>query len=359
MSFYNKPHQISAFQAKFEALKLSFAPVVFQASYALLKLGVLAELSKHGEAGATAPVIAQNLNLSEYGVKVLLDVGLSCHLVWLKNEETYILDKIGTFLLSDHMIQVNFDFIQDVCYQSLYFLLDSVKTGKAEGLQVFGDWKTIYPALSSLPPQAKSSWFNFDHYYSDKAFPHVLSLIFAQPIKTLMDIGGNTGKWALQCLHYSPEVVVTIVDLPQQLSIATENIRLEGFSSRLNTYAADMLQANVVLPIGQEVIWMSQFLDCFAEAEILTILKNVAKAMTLNTTLYILELFWDRQSFEPAAFSINCTSIYFTALANGNSRMYHSKDLIKLLHQANLYVDNDIDEIGAGHTLLCCKKKPN
>ncbi|MGS0730468.1 SAM-dependent methyltransferase, partial [Shewanella sp. 0m-11] len=48
----------------------------------------------------------------------------------------------------------------------------------------------------------------------------------------------------------------------------------------------------------------------------------------------------------------------FTAIANGNSRMYHSKTLLKLISQAGLFVDEDIDNIGLGHTLLRCKLKP-
>ncbi|BCV44826.1 hypothetical protein TUM17379_18440 [Shewanella algae] len=44
-------------------------------------------------------------------------------------------------------------------------------------------------------------------------------------------------------------------------------------------------------------------------------------------------------------------------MANGNSRMYHSKVLLKLLQQAGFYVDEDIDDIGLGHTLLRCKLK--
>ena len=30
---------------------------------------------------------------------------------------------------------------------------------------------------------------------------------------------------------------------------------------------------------------------------------------------------------------------------------------LKLIHKAKLYIDEDIDNIGAGHTLLGCKKK--
>ncbi len=349
MAHYNKPDDVSAIQAKFEALKISFSPVIFQVTYALLKLDILKLIGEKGGAGLSANEIAETLNLSLYGVKVLLDVGLSCKLVWL-NDENYVLDKTGHFVLTDSMVQVNLDFTQDVCYQGLFHLMDAIKTGKPEGLKVLGDWKTIYPALSSLPEKAKESWFAFDHYYSDQAFPEILPIIFSQPVKKLFDIGGNTGKFSLQCTEHDPDVHVTIVDLPEQIANLKTHNRIDGFPINL-------LDPNAKLPKDADVIWMSQFLDCFSEEEILSILKRAAEVMDKNTRLYILDLFWDRQTYEAAAFSINCISIYFTCMANGNSRMYHSKDMIKLIHQAGLYVDEDIDHIAAGHTLLGCKKK--
>jgi len=104
---------------------------------------------------------------------------------------------------------------------------------------------------------------------------------------------------------------------------------------------------------------MSQFLDCFSKEEILSILKRAAKVMDENSRLYILETFWDRQPFEAGAFCVNATSIYFTTMANGNSRMYHSKDMIKLVQEAGLYVEQDTDNLGLGHTLLNCRLKPS
>jgi hypothetical protein len=68
--FYHQPKAISAFEAKFNALKISFSPVTFQVSFCLYELGVLDYLSTCGEKGETAREIALKLNLSEYGVKV-------------------------------------------------------------------------------------------------------------------------------------------------------------------------------------------------------------------------------------------------------------------------------------------------
>jgi hypothetical protein len=50
------------------------------------------------------------------------------------------------------------------------------------------------------------------------------------------------------------------------------------------------------------------------------------------------------------------TSLYFTAIANGNSRMYTSDIFYDLIDKAGLSVEKSIDEIGVGHTLLQCRK---
>jgi hypothetical protein len=63
------------------------------------------------------------------------------------------------------------------------------------------------------------------------------------------------------------------------------------------------------------------------------------------------------QAFEASTYSLHATSLYFTAIANGNSQMYHSNDMIELLEMSNFYVDKVIKDIGVSHTLLICKKK--
>ncbi|WP_285897012.1 methyltransferase, partial [Escherichia coli] len=118
---------------------------------------------------------------------------------------------------------------------------DSLNEGKPSGLKVFGDWPTIYPALSQLPDAARDSWFAFDHYYSDGAFNAALPYVFANNPTTLYDVGGNTGKWALRCCKFNENIAVTLLDLPQQIVLAKENIANAGFSDRIDFHAVDML----------------------------------------------------------------------------------------------------------------------
>ena len=101
---------------------------------------------------------------------------------------------------------------------------------------------------------------------------------------------------------------------------------------------------------------MSQFLDCFSKEEIVKILSTCVASMNYQTELFIMETFTDRQKFKNAKFSLNATSLYFTVLANGNSKMYLANELIELVQEAGLGIEKEL-EIGEYHTILVCKKK--
>jgi hypothetical protein len=296
----------SAFEAKTEAQKIAFGPVMFQAARALLKIGILDLVSKSGATGISSQHISEKAGISKYGAEVLLDAGLSMGIVRMQDEK-YILTKTGFFILNDSMTRVNMDFVHDVCYEPFFSLEDSVKNGKPEGLKVFGDWKTIYPGLQFLPEQAKKSWFGFDHFYSDVAFPEIIPIIAAQKPAKLMDVGGNTGKFAVQCVSEIPGLEVTIVDLPDTLKAAEKIIKEKGLDQHIRFFAADMLDPGNELPAGFDAIWMSQFLDCFSEEQVISILTRAAKTMHAGSYLYILELFWDRQKYEASSYSLNAT----------------------------------------------------
>jgi hypothetical protein len=102
-------------------------------------------------------------------------------------------------------------------------------------------------------------------------------------------------------------------------------------------------------------MWMSQFLDCFGEDDIIRILRLAAGAMTAQTRLYINEVYWDRQRFETASFVLMQSSPYFTAMANGRSKFFHWPDMQRCIQAAGLVVEDSRDGLGWGHTLTCCR----
>ncbi|WP_052548737.1 methyltransferase [Enhygromyxa salina] len=351
----NKP-SVSALEALERAQWIAFAPFVFQASCVLRDRGVLSAIESSPE-GLTLEQIAEQVSLPHYGVRVLLEAGLGIGLVTEDDERRYHLTNTAHYLQHDGMTRANMDFTRDVNYAGIAHLDQAIATGKPAGLQVFGEWPTIYAGLAKLPEQVQGSWFGFDHFYSDSAFPVALPLVLKSKPRRLLDIGGNTGKWAIACMQHDPEIEVTIMDLPGQLDVAKANIAAAGLSDRVRFLAVDLLDEQAKIPGGFDVIWMSQFLDCFSEAEIVTILRRCAAALEGDARIFILETFWDRQRFAAAKFCLQMTSLYFTALANGNSQLYRADVFLECVRQAELEVDAEHDGIGLAHTLLSCRRQ--
>ena len=252
------------------------------------------------------------------------------------------------------MVRSDIDFNHDVNYKGFFHLDEAVRTGKPAGLKELGPWPTLYEGLSSLEPQVQKSWFGFDHFYSDNSFEQALPHIFAFPTATILDIGGNTGRFALKTVGENAHVNVTVMDLPQQLAMLKDNIDGKPGAERIHTVAGDLLNPETVIPGGFDVVWMSQFLDCFSEQQVVSILSRVASGLKPGARVYIMETLWDRQKFDTASFDLAQTSVYFTAMANGNSKMFYSNDLFKMIETAGLRVDEIVDNLGYGHSLIRC-----
>ena len=234
---------------------------------------------------------------------------------------------------------------------------EAIREGKPAGLRHFGDWKTIYEALPHLPEEVKKSWFAFDHYYSDHSFSEALAVLMRRGGKNILDVGGNTGRFALEAVAYDKDVQVTVMDLPGQIEMMRKAVAGSEGSGRIHAYPADLLDEGTVFPSGFDKIWMSQFLDCFGTEEVVSILSRAAASMSEETELYIMESFWDRQPYGTAAFALTAISLYFTVMANGNSKMYGYSDMLECVERAGLKVDERIDNVGKCHTILICSKK--
>lgn len=374
--------------AKSEAQKIAFSPLTFQAVRAALNLGIFKVLDDAGKDGLSLAEMENKLNLGHYAVSTLIEVLESAGIVSAKGGGLYAASKIVRCFLYDSMTRVNMDFVNDVCYQGAFYLQESFENGKPEGLKVFGGWSTVYQALSQLPQRARGSWFAFDHFYSDNAFQDVIKIIMSENPKNVFDVGCNTGKFELALFAKGFKGNITLLDLPQQLEKAKENLQAAGYAGKCVFYPIDILKKGTEFPgtkfpetefpgnavaTGEEsgiafeaaknginspdIILMSQFLDCFSKEEIILILKKAQAVMSANSKLYILEPFWDNQKFSAAKLSLTHTSLYFTAIANGNSKMYAQTEMEECVFKAGLKILKVRKNIGSyEYTLLECGK---
>lgn len=337
------------------AQHIAFAPIVFQAVRAAFRTGFLRHLCEHPCAEQQA---AEACHLSEYAASVLADMLVAAEVLSKSDDGVLSLTKTGECLLFDEMTKVNFNFTADVCYRGMDHLTEALTQGRPAGLGELGQWETIYPAISVLPEPARSSWFAFDHYYSDRCFG-TLAVELRNRLKPrrIFDVGGNTGKFACACLQAMPETHVTLIDLPPQCAAADGNPALAPFSERFSTSEVDWLEPERLPQVNEkaDVIWMSQFLDCFSEEQAVGILQRCRSLLTENGRFAVLECLLERQQHPAATFSLAAVSLYFTAMANGNSRFFRGPDLERIFARAGLAIEERLDNLGVSHTLYILK----
>ena len=339
-----KKHISPQIKALADAQKIAFAPLTFQAVSAMLKFGILEFLEENP---STVEEIIEHCHVSKYAVETLLEVACASGLV-LQTEGKYVNTLVASAFLNNEMTKVNFNFVKDVCYLGASELASSYETSEPLGCRKFiGDYETIYNALQFLPDEMKKSWFGFDHFYSDRCFEEVLKIIFEDKLEQIFDIGGNTGKFERACLEFDKDCIVNMIDLPENIEEAKKHLSDE----RLKFHGVDVLKSK--LPEISGAVFMSQFLDCFSEEQIISILTNIKNSMVKGTKIYILEPFTDKQIFEGAQYSLVHISLYFTCMANGKSRMYTEKRMLELVEKAGLKLHKKYDNIGVhDYTLL-------
>ena len=348
------PARLRGLPARFEAQKIAFGPVVFQCARVAWKSGLLAQIEfaeKAEKAGATVAELSCASELSTYAISVVLETALSAGIV-KRSDGRYTLTRVGDNILHDELTQINIDYVHDVCYQGLFVLDAALREEKPRGLAALGDWPTIYEGLSELPEPARTSWFNFDHHYSDSAFAPALDHVFARRPRRLMDIGANTGKWSLRCLRHDPEVRLTLLDLPIQLARAQATLDEAGVSARACLQPIDILDAAAPFPQPMDAVWMSQFLTCFSIEVIAHIFRRAAACLAPGGSVWVLDTFWDRQKYDIARYCLINTSPYFTAIASGNSKMYESCAIVASAQANGLRLVETIDDLGICHSLL-------
>ncbi len=341
-------------EAMLQAQQIAFAPVLFQLARSLKNFGILETLFNN-KSGLTYDELRTKIDLSENSLTLLLDGGESSGILSL-SDNRYVLTLVGRYLLDDRLTTVNINFMNDVCYEGLFHLESSLRENKPTGLKVFGNWKTIYEHLTELPPKAMKSWFEFDHHYSDEVFPRALPILFKDNPKSILDVGGNTGKFAVAATQHNENVKVTILDHEKQLQLARQRAKEENVADRVQGFAMDLLDHSKPFPQNNDAIWMSQFLDCFSKEDILGLLSRANNALSENSYLYIMETFTDRQRHPIARFCLDMISFYFAGLANGNSRMYRATDIYTLLNETNFDIVEETN-VGLSHTILKCRKK--
>ncbi|MBK1634572.1 methyltransferase [Rhodovulum adriaticum] len=137
------------------------------------------------------------------------------------------------------------------------------------GQQMYGLLDQIDDALTGrLPPEATASyaeWFSdpeearlysaSQHAGSLGPARQLLKRVDLSGVRTLLDVGGGTGAFAITLCQACPEMTATIVDFPNVAALGRDYIAQAGLSDRIVYVEGNALEAD--WPTGQDSILMS------------------------------------------------------------------------------------------------------
>ena len=132
-NYRRKSRENSTITALNDAQKIIFAPLTFQAIGTMLETGIMESLDKTPQ---TVQELMHNLELKEYTVRTLLEVGETTGIVEEKEDNKFYLTKTGECFLYDDMTKVNFNFIKE------NFLFFHCCLCRCESCDRHAEWRT-------------------------------------------------------------------------------------------------------------------------------------------------------------------------------------------------------------------------
>jgi SAM-dependent methyltransferase len=125
---------------------------------------------------------------------------------------------------------------------------------------------------------------------------------FAQ-YRRMLDIGGNSGEYALQACRNYPELQATVVDLPVVCAVGSEFVSHAPEADRVRFLTANARSGP--LPGGHDLITFKSMLHDWPDDDVCLLLHNACEVLEPGGLLLIFE----RGPFEIDEISFNCSSI--------------------------------------------------
>lgn len=154
------------------------------------------------------------------------------------------------------------------------------------------------------------------HQRSLNVAPHVAAQVNLKGVKTLLDLGGGPGTYALAFLAKNPDLTATVCDRAPALEVAKEIAAPLKHGRRLSYLPLDFMSRKI--PGRYDVIWYSNVLHIYSPAENQRLFRKLASALAPGGRLIIQDaLLLDREGLYPQEASLFAvTMLLFTEGGN-------------------------------------------
>ena len=263
--------------------------------------------------------LAAALKVSERGLAILCR-NLAAVGLLRKSGDTYWNSKLAARALN----------AGSPAYRGAY--LELLRNHWADWSCLTGSVKTGLPVDHDEPeePGYREQFTWAMHHRSLEVAPKVAAQVNLKGARTLLDLGGGPGTYAMAFLAKNPQLRATVCDRPAALEVARKIAATHKASHRLSYQPLDFMQDPIA---GQyDVIWYSNVLHIYSPDQNQALFRLALPALSPGGRLIVQDAFLhDREGlypFEAGLFAV--TMLLFTETGN----TYSLADTVRWLREA-------------------------
>ncbi len=253
----------------------------------------------------TIPDLAREMKLSERGLAILCR-NLAMAGLLKKQGEIYRSSRLGATALNARHPAYRGDYLRLITnhWADWGRLLESVKTG--------------LPLDHDEPegPDYRRRFTWAMHYRTLEIAPKIAAQIGLHGARTLLDLGGGPGTYAMAFLAKNPALRATVCDRPAALDVAKEIASTHKAGARLSYMPLDLLTE--AIPGTFDVIWYSNVLHIYSPQDNQSLFRRALTALNPGGRLLIQDAFLhDREGLFPEEANLFAVSmLLFTERGN-------------------------------------------
>ena len=249
--------------------------------------------------------LAKSLKANERGVEILVR-NLEAAGLLRKRGVTFRVSKVAKMFLDRNSLQYQGAYLDLLHHQweNWAGLTDAVRTGR--------------PIENDGPddPDYRRSFTWAMHQRSQQAAKQVAAQLNLRYAKSLLDVGGGPGTYALEFLKRNPKLEAGVWDREPALEVARTIAESLRHGKRLSYYPGDLFKSRV--PGKFDVMWFSNVLHIFSPNENKTIFRKLNHALNPGGRILIQDTFlMDKPGFDAVETNLFAvTMLLYTSTGN-------------------------------------------
>lgn len=257
-----------------------------QALFAAMNIGLFTALS---DGGATARELAQRCDVPERSIRIIADVLTTCQIL-VRDGERYSNSPTAEVFLSGRGevdLSVVLRYWDLVSYARAASATDAVRAGKGIPVWLNSEQTAAYERSVAFTTSAVGHAIAEVYDFSGHA--------------RLLDVGGGIGAMLRPILVRHPHLSATLLDLPDVVGLARDELAVGSTAGRVKVAAADMFIDPI--PPGHDVMLVANLLHLFPPDRNVVLLERLRAVASPRTRLMLVDL-WRHWDSTPPPFAV-------------------------------------------------------